>query len=336
LKELQTNMPVLYLTEADVGGLLDARTAIETVEEVFRQLAAGKAMNVPRVRAKAPGIVLHSMCAAAEYLGLVGWKMYTTTPKGAQFLVGLYDAESGELEALIEADLLGQLRTAATTAVAVEWMADMAAAEVGLFGTGKQARAQLEAISVARPIKRCFVYSRDLDRRERFAEEMAKRLDIEIDPVDRASEAVEDLPIVVTATTSSVPVFDGNDLAEGTLVCAIGSNWLRKAEVDVNTIRRADNVVCDSIDACRNEAGDFVAALEKGVFDWSRAVELADVVVGRAVARNNAQSVTLFKSVGMAVEDVALGGKLVELARAKGAGRWLTLGVQAPASIATS
>ena len=89
-------MPVLYLTEHDVEQLLDMRTAIETVEEAFRQLADGKAMNVPRVRAKAPGIVLHSMSAAAEYLGLVGWKNYTTTQNGAQFLVGLYDAQTGE------------------------------------------------------------------------------------------------------------------------------------------------------------------------------------------------------------------------------------------------
>src|SRR5688572_11565502 len=125
-------MAVLYLTEADVKQLLDMRAAIEVIEEAFRQLAAGKAMNVPRVRAKAPGIVLHSMSASAEYLGLVGWKNYSTTATGAQFQVGLYDAESGDLEALIQADWLGRLRTAAASAVAIEWMADMQASEMGL------------------------------------------------------------------------------------------------------------------------------------------------------------------------------------------------------------
>jgi len=137
------------------------------------------------------------------------------------------------------------------------------------------------------------------------------------------------LPIVVTATTSSAPVFDGNDLSEGTLVCAVGSNWPQRAEIDVHTIRRADNVVCDSREACRLEAGDFREAIEKGVFDWSRAVDLADVVAGRAVGRNNRQSVTLFKSVGLAIEDVALGATLVERARARGAGRWIMIGPSA-------
>ena len=104
------------------------RTAIDVVKEAFAKIADQKAMNVPRARAKAPGIVLHSMSAAAEYLGLVGWKCYTTTRGGARFHAGLYDAATGQLAALIEADRLGQLRTGATTGVAVEWMADMAAA----------------------------------------------------------------------------------------------------------------------------------------------------------------------------------------------------------------
>jgi alanine dehydrogenase len=319
-------MAVLYLTEDDVAQLIDMRTAIEVVEEMFRQLADGKAMNVPRVRAKAPGIVLHSMCAAAEYLGLVGWKTYTTTRTGAQFLIGLYDAESGDLEALIEADRVGQLRTAAATAVAVQWMADMEACEMGLFGAGTQARTQLEAVSIARPIKRCFLYSRRQEARENFAVEMAAKLGIDVSPVDRPQDAAQELPIVVTATTSAAPVFDGNDLSEGALVCAVGSNWLRKSEIDSNTIRRADNVVCDSVEACRHEAGDFQAAMEKGMFDWSQAVDLAEVVVGRAVGRNNRQSVTLFKSVGLALEDVALGGRLLADARTKGIGRWIMLG----------
>jgi ornithine cyclodeaminase/alanine dehydrogenase-like protein (mu-crystallin family) len=318
-------MAVLYLTEADVGRLLDMRTAIEVVEEAFRQLGAGKAANVPRVRTKAPGVVLHSMSAAAEYLGLVGWKNYTTTATGAQFLVGLYDAESGDLEAIIQADLLGRLRTAAATAVAIEWMANMQATELGLFGTGGQARTQLEAACLARPIKRCYVYSRNREKRELFAAEMSAKLGIEVNPVDRPQGAAGDLPIVVTATTSSAPVFDGNGLAEGAMVAAVGSNWPNRAEIDVATVRRADNIVCDSIAACQNEAGDFREAMQCGVFDWTRAAELADVVAGKAVGRNNPQSVTLFKSVGLAIEDVALGGKLLELARASGAGTWLPM-----------
>ncbi|HEX4132025.1 MAG TPA: ornithine cyclodeaminase family protein [Pirellulales bacterium] len=313
-------MSVLYLTEADVERLLDVPTAIEAVKEAFRRMAAGEATTVPRVRAVSKGIVLHTMSAAAAYLGLVGWKCYTSTRGGARFQVGLYDATSGDLVAMIEADRLGQLRTGAATAVAVEWLAAPEATEVGLFGSGHQAQTQLACVAAARPLRRAFVYSRSEERREAFAKRMSAELRIEVVPVDRPSEAVEDLPIVVTATSSTQPVFDGTALSEGALVCAMGSNWLSKAEIDTHVLRRADNIVCDSIAACRNEAGDFVDALEKGIFQWDRAVELADVVAGRAVGRSRLESVVVFKSVGLAIEDVAVGARVLECARAQGVG----------------
>jgi alanine dehydrogenase len=317
-------MGALYLTEGDVQQLLEMRTAIDLVEEAFRQLAAGQAVNVPRSRAVAPQIILHTMSAAAPYLNLVGWKCYTTTRQGARFHVGIYDGETGNLAALIEADWLGRLRTGATTAVAAEWMALADVSEAGVFGTGRQAQSQLEAIVAVRPIKRVFVYSRSEERRRTFADKMSKRLNIDVLPVDRPQEAAEELPLVITATTSHEPIFDGSGLAEGTLVCAVGSNWINRAEIDSTVIRRADNIVCDSIEGCRREAGDFVDALEKGIFDWSRAVELADVVAGRAVGRSRPESIALFKSVGLAIEDLALAAEAFRLARVN------KLGVELP------
>jgi ornithine cyclodeaminase/alanine dehydrogenase len=313
-------MPALYLTEADVARLLDMHSAVDLVEEAFRRLAQGESVNVPRTRAVGDGFVLHTMSASAAYLGMAAWKCYATTRDAALFHVGLYDQATGRLAALIEADTLGQLRTGATTAVAVQSMADAEATEVGLFGTGKQARTQLEAVAVARPIKRAFVYSRHEARRLAFANEMSRRLEIEVLPVDRPQEAAEDLPLVVTATTSRQPVFDGSVLAEGALVCAVGSNWPHRAEVDATVVRRADAIVCDSVEACRREAGDFTDAIDKGIFDWSRAVDLADVVAGRAVGRPTRESIGLFKSVGLAIEDLALAAALVQSAREQGMG----------------
>ena len=149
-------MPALYLTEDDVRDVVDMETAIDAVEEAFRRLADGTANNVPRRRAFAPGIVLHSMSAAAEYLGLVGWKNYTTCSSGARFHVAIYDAETGEMTALIEADYLGQMRTGAASGVATSYMARPDAKTVGLFGTGKQARTQLKAVCSVRRIERVF------------------------------------------------------------------------------------------------------------------------------------------------------------------------------------
>jgi alanine dehydrogenase len=315
-------MSALYLKEADVERLLDIDVAIEACEAMFRHLAAGEAQHVPRARVQAPGIVLHTMSAAASYLRMVGWKNYTTTRAGGKFLLALYN-DLGELLALIEADKLGQLRTGATTGVAVELLASPEATEMGLFGAGWQAQTQLMAVARTRPIKVAYVYSRSEQKRMAFAERMSAQLGIEVRPVDRPQDAAEELPIVVTATTSREPVFDGNCLAEGALVCAVGSNWLNRAEIDTTVVRRADNIVCDSIKACQQEAGDFVDALEKGVFDWARAVELSDALTGRATGRNNRDSIVLFKSVGIALEDLALGAKLLELARQQGVGQEL-------------
>ncbi|MBS0210615.1 MAG: ornithine cyclodeaminase family protein [Planctomycetes bacterium] len=312
-------MAAIYLTEADVDRLVDMPTAIDQVEEAFRQLGAGNAQNVPRVRARGEGIVLHSMSSAASYLGYVGWKCYTTTKQGARFLMCLADM-SGAIVALLDADRLGQLRTGATTGVAAEWLAPRGATEVGLFGTGKQARTQLAALCVARPIKRAFVYSRSVERREAFANEMSQALGIEVDEVDRPQDAVEDLPVVITATSSAEPVFQGQDLAEGTLICAVGSNWPTRAEIDAATVERADNVVCDSVEACRHEAGDFAEAIARGVFKYSRAVDLAAVVCGKATGRSRPDSIVLFKSVGLALEDVALAAHIVGRARVEGIG----------------
>lgn len=313
-------MGALYLREQDVDVLLDMRTTIEAVEEALRNLASGGAVNVPRQRAIGQGAIMHTMSAAAPYLGLLGFKAYSTTREHARFLVGIADQATSELVALIEADRLGQLRTGATTGVAVGSLARDDAAEVGLFGSGHQAATQLEAVCAVRPIKEAFVYSRQHDRRERFASEMSVRLGIEVTPVDRPQEAAEELPIVVTATNSREPVFDGSGLAEGTLVCAIGSNWPNRAELDSVAVRRADNIVCDNVECCRLEAGDFNDAIDKGLFDWRQAVNLSDVLTGRAVGRNNRQSVVIFKSVGMAIEDLAAGAKVLALARERGLG----------------
>ncbi|PQO38345.1 ornithine cyclodeaminase [Blastopirellula marina] len=294
--------------------MLNMATTIEVVDESFRQLGTGGADNVPRRRARVPGFVLHGMHASAEYLGTAGWKMYATTRIGAKFHVGLYDIDSGQMIALIEADRLGQLRTAAASAVGARYLAKKPITQLGLFGAGWQAEGQLTAMATEFPLAQVFVYSRDEEKRQLFAERMSDQLQIEIVPVHDPREAVEDLPLIVTATTSKHPVFDGNLLAEGALVCAVGANWTFKREIDVVTVRRADNWVCDSVEACRGEAGDFVLAAEEGYFDWVKAVSLSDVIAGNTIGRNNQDSIVIFKTVGLAVQDVALGAKFVELA----------------------
>jgi len=318
-------MPVLHLCEADVEQLLDMPTTIDVVEQAFRQLAAGHAHNVPRHRARGKGVVLHSMSAAADYLSLVGWKQYTTTSSGAKFHVGLYEQSTGNLVALIEADRMGQMRTGAVTGIAARLLANPDASEIGLFGSGWQAESQLAAVATTCPIRRAFVHSRNANRCSSFAAKMAEQLGIEVISVADPRRAVESLPIVITATTSRVPVFDGQWLSDGALVCAVGSNWKQKAEIDATTVRRAANVVCDSVECCQHEAGDFNDAIGAGDFLWESACELSEVLVGNTVGRRSPDEIILFKSVGMAIEDVAVGAKLIELARQRGIGALLPI-----------
>lgn len=316
---------VLHLTEADVRNLVDMPTAVAAVEQSFRELAVGRAHNVPRQRAQAKGIVLHTMSAAADYLGLVGYKAYTTTRAAAQFQVGLFDQASGQLVALIEADYLGRLRTGATTGVAVKYLTPPELSELGLFGVGKQARTQLAAVCAVRPVQRAFVYSRQVESCRAFCDDLSRELNIDVRPVDRPELAVRNLPLVITATSSGTPVFTGSDASDGAMVCAVGSNWLNRAEIDETVVRRATRIVCDSIAACQHEAGDFTAALASGAFEWSRAIELADVVAGKIGGQPTSPGLTLFKSVGMCTEDLALGAVLLERARQRGVGTELPL-----------
>jgi ornithine cyclodeaminase/alanine dehydrogenase-like protein (mu-crystallin family) len=313
-------MPALYLTEDDVRDVIDMEVAIDAVEDAFRQLADGTANNVARRRAFAPGIVLHSMSAAAESLGLLGWKNYTTCKSGARFHVAIYSAETGEMTALIEADYLGQMRTGAASGVATSYMARPDAKTVGLFGTGKQARTQLKAVCSVRRIEHVEVYGRDDERRRAFAEEMTEFCATEVVPVHSPNEAAAEKDIIITATTSKGPVFDGKVFDEGTHLNVVGSNFLGKAEIDSTTVQRADRIVCDSIEACQLEAGDFVESLEDGLTDWQLMHELCDVVAGKKTGRAVPEDVTLFKSVGLAIEDVALAAVIVERAAEAGLG----------------
>ena len=314
-------MPAIYLTEDDVAWLLDMDSAIESVEEAFRQWAFEKADNQPRRRASAGKATVHVLAAAAEYLNYVGCKTYVTTRGGNRFQFVLSEVEHGQPVALIEANLLGQMRTGAASGVATKYMARPDARIVGCFGTGFQARAQLKAICSVRRIERVDVYSRNDERRRAFADEMSECCNVPTVAVHSPDEAAAEKDIVLCATSSKEPLFDGHILEEGTHVCAIGSNYLTKAEIDVTTIRRADHVVCDSLEACQLEAGDFAPAIEDGSLDWSRVHQLSDVVVGRETGRALPEDITLFKSVGLGLEDLAVAVRIYQRARLEGLGR---------------
>src|SRR5262245_12830821 len=167
-------MPILYLTEAEVARVLTMELALETTAAAFRKMALDEAANVPRQRCQTDHVMLHVLPAAAKTLGAIGFKAYTTSKAGAQFYVTLFDPKLGGITAIVEADLLGQVRTGAASGIATKKLARADARTVGLFGTGKQARTQLLAVCKVRQIKKAHVYGRAPDRRKAFAAQLSE------------------------------------------------------------------------------------------------------------------------------------------------------------------
>ncbi|HKS43050.1 MAG TPA: ornithine cyclodeaminase family protein [Blastocatellia bacterium] len=315
----------LLLKEKDVTELLDIRVAIEAVEEVLRDQAEGRATNRPRYRVAMPASQLHVMAAGDKRLGIVGTKIYTVSRKGARFLVLLYDGENGDMLAMIEADRLGQMRTGAASGVATKYMSQETSDTLGIYGSGWQAESQMMAICAVRQIKTARVYSRDGERREAFARRMSTLLRCEVVPVDSPEKAARNCSIIATATSAREPVLKGEWIEPGTHINAAGSNFLSKAEIDVDTIRRASVIAVDSIEQSRIEAGDLMPAIERGVISWESVTELGRIIAGRESGRASDDDITIFKSNGIALEDISTALRLYNLARERGIGQNIDL-----------
>jgi ornithine cyclodeaminase/alanine dehydrogenase-like protein (mu-crystallin family) len=316
-------MPVLHLSEDEVRGLLTMETAIEAVEAGLRKMALEEAFNVPRARCQTDHVMLHVLPAAAKTLGVIGFKAYTTSRTGARFRVTIFDGKTGDMLSILEADHLGQVRTGAASAVATKHLARKDSTTVGILGAGKQARTQLLAVSKVRKLTRAVVWSPSEERRAAFAREMSAECGVEVIPATGPEEAARGLDIVCTATSAREPVLLGEWVGPGQHLNVIGSNFLAKTEVDVEVMRRATVVVIDSKEQGRLEAGDLVAALDQGVIEWIDVVELGRVVAMRAAGRQSPEDVTLFKSLGLGLEDIAVAIRVYHSAKEAGVGRWL-------------
>jgi ornithine cyclodeaminase/alanine dehydrogenase-like protein (mu-crystallin family) len=303
---------MLYITEQEVRERLPMTEAVRVVEQAFQGLAAKRAINQPRRRLILPGgSVLHYMAAGnTEYFGA---KIYSTHPKhGGRILFLLYRSEDAKPLAVFEANHLGQIRTGAASGVATRYMARQDARTLAVIGSGFQARAQVEAMRTVRPIERVRVWSRDEKRRRQFAEECAAQA------VATAEEAVRGADIIVTATSSREPVLDAGWLAEGAHINAMGSNQAARRELPAALVARAARIAIDSLEQARMESGDLLLAGEAA---WNHVVELQEIVAGNSPGRVAPAELTIFKSNGLAIEDVAAAAHIYEQARADGAGR---------------
>lgn len=312
---------MLYLTEQDVTNLLTMQDTLTAVELAFKAQAAGDATNEPRRRVRANNAILMTMSGAIASLKAFGFKAYSVARGKARFHVNLYDTTTGELLAIMEADKLGQMRTGAASGVATKYLAREDAKTVGIYGTGWQAQSQLAAVCAVRKIESVKVFSRSEEKRNAFSATMSQQLGIaNITPVAEP-EAAADSDILITITSSREPVLKGAWLKPGTHINAAGGNSILRSETDDEVIKRANFIAVDSKDQARIEAGELVFPIEKGLLTWERVQEVCHVVSGALTGRKSPTDITLFKSLGLAIEDVATAVLLYRKAVAEKVGR---------------
>jgi len=311
----------LFLSEADVQELLPMDRALERVEASFRAQHAGQATNRSRARILLPHTSLHYMAAALPEENLMGLKIYTVSRQALRFVVLLFDTESGDLLALIEADHLGRIRTGAASGVATKFLARPDASRVGLIGAGRQARTQLEGVALIRKLTAVRVYSRNEATRRAFCREMSQALGITVEPAESAESAARFGDIVITATTSSQPVVSGAALRPGMHVNAVGANMAKRRELDDVILARAGVIAVDSLEQAKQEAGDLIQGLAALQRDWSGIVQLSEIVAGAHSGRRSNDEITIFKSCGIALWDVASAGFVYRRAIEAGKGK---------------
>ena len=293
---------MIHIDEATVRAHLPMAKAINLLDEAFNAWHDGGAGNQPRRRLFVPtGAVLHALAGFnKKYFGT---KVYATHAKhGAWFHFLLYDAATAQPLALFDANWLGQIRTGAASGLATRRLARQGPATVAVLGSGFQARGQLDAVRAVREVRRAIVWSRKRESAEKFAAEMSAEV------AESANDAVAQASIVVTATSAKDPLFDAAAVQPGTHINAAGSNAPTRRELPAELFPMASAIVADSIDQCRIEAGDLLLGL--GEAGWARVEELRN---GRL--RLTEDEITIFKSVGLGLEDVAVAAWVYESLR---------------------
>jgi len=306
---------VLVLSAKDLKRVLTMKEAIAEVEEAFKELACGTAVMPTRVGLtvfdKAGWIgAMPAYLSRTRALATKIVTSYDANPSRyglptVMALIVLNDPETGKPEAMLEGSLITAMRTGAVSGVATRYLARHDANVVGIFGAGTQGKTQLEAMKEVRNVRLALVHDIIQERANRFAQEMRQRLGIEVRVESNPGHVVNESDIIITASTSKTPVFRGEMLKSGTHINAIGSFRPDTRELDDLTIRRSKLVV-DSLEAALEEAGDIVIPLKSGLIRRDHIhAELGQIVARQKTARENEEEITVFKSVGIGIQDAA-------------------------------
>jgi len=318
---------ILLLSESDVARVVSMADGVRVVEDALREHAIGGGGAMPRISADVPGNggMFRIMSAIMPGIGFFGLKTLTgypgrRLPGETYFVVMLFSCDGGALRAIVAGNRLTGLRTGAASGVAAKYLSRPESQTLGVIGAGVQARYQVAALVEVRPVRDIRVFDIEPAKAAAFARQIENDFHVSARPVAQVREAVSECDLVVTATASKTPVFDGQWLSEGTHISGMGSNTPNKRELD-GTVFSRSTIVVDFKDQALQEAGDLQDALRTGAIDAKAVdVELGDVLAGRKPGRRDDRDITLFKSVGMAIEDIATATFAYQRALAEGLG----------------
>jgi alanine dehydrogenase len=311
----------IYLTEEDVQRLLTVDDALAALGECFAHWHDPDTGNIDRNRARSGSGNFNLMGATYGHKNVYGLKAYFAGKSGARYHTLLYSADSARLLAIIEASLFGAIRTGAASGIATKLMAKPDAHSLAVIGAGKQAIHQVAAIVAVRPIKTISVYTRTLETRTAFAQALEKQFSIAASTAADAPSCVAGADVVVTITKSAEPVCRGAWLSEGVHVNAAGANAADRRELDSDAILRADLLVTDARSQAQAEAAEFRDLAAAGRLDWNDVHELGDLACGKIRGRQSERQITVFKSLGIGLEDVAFAEVAYHRAIAAGVGK---------------
>jgi len=327
--------PTLVVTQAEVAKLLPMDECIDAMAATLSALARGEAILPLRTILWLPERVgaLGLMPGALMGEGVLGLKAITLFPGNEgtdvdthQGAVLLFEAKRGSLVAVIDATSITAIRTAAVSGVATRALANEDAGDLALIGSGVQARTHLQAMLRVRKIRRVRVASRSFDNARAFAERESARRGIRVEPVRDFREAVEGADLICTTTSAREPVVRGAWISPGAHLNAVGSSVPFARELDTEAVRRS-RLYVDRRESALNEAGDFLIPKKEGALGDDHIVgEVGEVLTGRTPGRRSREEITLFKSLGLAIEDVAAAKHIYEKARRSASGRFLDLG----------
>jgi alanine dehydrogenase len=319
------------VSRQEIETLISMREVIAVMEEVFAALARGEALVPERTVLSLPGTE-NSILFMPGYLaksGAIGIKAVSVFPtnaaRGAATIsaqILLCDSESGGTKAVLEGGTITALRTAATTAVATKYLARGNAESLGIFGAGVQARSQIESHLEVRPLKRVLIYDPNKERAAALVQHVQslRGSECKCAIAENPAEVVANSDIIVTATTARTPVFAGQSVKEGTHINAIGSFRPDVREVDDATVTRS-RIFVDSYEHALKEAGDLIIPMNSGIVRKEDIkAELGELILGRKKGRERADEITFFKSVGLAVQDIAVAEVVYRKARERDVG----------------